>query len=702
MCTAASRAYNGSVNTKEARERAQKLRQLLEHHRHLYHTLDRPEISDAAYDTLRIELETLERDFPELARADSPTRKVGGAPLKQFAKVEHRDSEGQQARMYSMQDAFSEEDLRAWFERLRDYGTKQDAVIDERAGWYCDLKMDGLAVELVYERGTFTQGSTRGNGEVGEDITQNLRTINAIPHTLQPAKSAPPVPPRLVVRGEVFLTTREFERINAEQGTHGGKIFANPRNAAAGALRQLDPAVTASRRLDFYAYGVASNDRRAYPTHSATYEKLNAWGIHTNPEGTLVRSIEDAVAFYRRIEKKRDTLPYEIDGIVVRLNDTTLFDRAGIAGKGPRALVAFKFAAREGTTIVRDIIVQVGRTGVLTPVAVMDPVKVGGTTITHATLHNADEIARLGLYIGDTVIIQRAGDVIPHIEKVLPELRPKDARPFTMPERCPVDHSPVVRDGVAYRCSNPKCGARYREGLYHFVSRHAFDIRGLGPKVIDRLIEAGLVRTAADFFTVQPSEIAVLERLGEKSAEKLVKEIEDRKTVPLERFLYALGIEQVGEETARTLARSFATPPARPAEVLKYMQGWTDDALQALQDIGPSVSASILSWIKDSDHKKLLHDLDAAGVRFPASPKANSNAKSSSLAGKTFVLTGSLEGFTREEAVEAIRSRGGTVTGSVSKKTDYVVAGDDPGSKREKAEQLGVPVLDEAEFRKLL
>ncbi len=689
-----------------AKERIQKLRETVNRHRYLYHVLDKQEISEEALDSLKKELFDLELQFPDLVTPDSPTQRVAGEPLKQFAKVEHRDSEGNPARMFSMQDAFTEADLRAWYDRLRDFLVKQGETIKENEGWYCDMKMDGLAVELVYENSIFVQGSTRGNGEVGEDITQNLRTIEVIPLRLEtPDNNArDPAPGRLVVRGEVFLTKHEFGRINKEQEKKGGKPFANPRNVAAGSLRQLDPSVTAARKLYFYAYGIASHDRMLYPTHAEVCQKLTALGIRTNPEGKVVKSIDDVLAFYHNIEKKREKLDYEIDGIVVRVNDNVLFDKAGTAGKGPRGITAFKFAPREATTIVKDIIVQVGRTGVLTPVAVMEPASVGGTTITHATLHNADEIERLGLKIGDTVIIQRAGDVIPHIEKVLTELRTGKEKTFRMSARCPVDHSPVVRDGVAYRCSNPKCGARYREGLYHFVSRHAFDINGLGPKVIDRLVDAGLVITPADFFTLDVGEVAALERLGEKSAEKLVKEIKERATLPLNRFLYALGIEQVGEETARTLAASFdSDAPTRPVELLGKMRNWTGEYLESLMDIGPAVSASILEWVADKDHQKLLQDLDAAGIRFlRTATSATATTGEGPLTGKTFVLTGSLTGFTRDEAADAIRTRGGSVVGSVSKKTNYVVAGDDPGSKLDKAESLGVTVLDEAAFKKLL
>lgn len=676
----------------------EKLREAINRHRHLYHVLDQEEISAEALDSLKKELFDLETAFPDLVTPDSPTQRVAGHPLKQFVKVEHRDSEGGPSRMYSMQDAFSEDDLRGWHGRLRDFLKKQGEMLTEESGWYADLKMDGLAVGLVYENGVFIQGSTRGNGEVGEDITQNLRTIEAVPLRLEGVNP----PKRLVVRGEVFLTKAEFARINKEQEASGGKLYANPRNIAAGSLRQLDPSITASRKLGFYAYGVASSDRTLYPTHSAAYKMLKELGIRTNPEGKPLRTLDEVITFYRSMEKKREKLPYEIDGIVVRVDDNRLFDKAGVAGKGPRGITAFKFTPREATTVLKDIIVQVGRTGVLTPVAVMEPVSVGGTTITHATLHNADEIERLGLKIGDTVIIQRAGDVIPHIEKVLTELRTGNEQAFTMPNRCPVDHSPVTRDGVAYRCSNPKCGARYREGLYHFASRRAFNIMGLGPKVIDNLVDNGLVATAADFFMLNMSEVAALERLGEKSAEKLLAEIKERTIVPLHRFIYALGIEQVGEETARTIADSFENTPQYPRELLTRMQKWTKEQLEELPDIGPAVAASILAWISDTDHRKLLEGLDAAGVRFSKPTSVVAAKGAGTLTGKTFVLTGTLTGFTRDEAADAIRSRGGDVTSSVSKKTSYVVAGDDPGSKLNKAEKLGVTVLNEEAFKDLL
>lgn len=696
------------MNSKEAQQRAEKLKREINRYRYAYHVFDRSLIGDEALDSLKKELFDLEREFPQFVTPDSPTQRVAGKPLPEFKKVTR---EGRR-RMSSLEDAFSEEDMHAWRERLENYlGRSITAPL------YCDIKMDGLAIELVYKDGVLVQGSTRGDGFIGEDVTQNLKTIEAIPLRLDGSMNSPQegrAPRELFARGEIFLTKKEFARINKEQEKAGLKPYANPRNVAAGAIRQLDPAVSASRKLDFFAYGLVSRDTeegeylRRYPSHSAEYAALRAFGIKTNPHGKSVQTLEEVFAFHAAVKKMREKLPYEIDGIVVTVDDNAVYAQAGIIGKAPRAAVAYKFSPREATTVVEDIKVQVGRTGVLTPVAVMRPVEVGGVTVTHATLHNADEIGRLGLKIGDTVIISRAGDVIPQVMRVLKELRTGKEKEFKMPVRCPVDGSPVVRDGlpagrqgVAYRCSSPVCGAKHREALYHFVARGAFNIEGLGPKIIDRFLDEGLIADAADIFTLEKGDVAVLSGFGEKSAENIVKEAVRKRIATLPRFIFSLGILHVGEETGITLAEHLSRKKriTKPIDLLAVMRDISLEALQEIPDVGPKVAQSIHDWFREPRNTKFLERLEKAGVRIEV---YKSSVTSRKLAGRTFVLTGMLEFMSREAAKEKIRALGGDIAESVSKKTDYVVAGVEPGSKYKKAKELGVKVLGEKEFLKLL
>ncbi len=690
--------------------RVQKLREEINKARYAYHVLDQSLFSDGVLDSLKKELFDLEQQFPELITPDSPTQRVGGKPLPEFQKVVR---EGR-PRMNSLEDAFSEADVRAWYERLQKYlGTKNKEQRTKGSlshTFYCDLKMDGLAVELVYRNGIFVQGSTRGDGFVGEDITKNLKTIEAIPLRLDGSTNSPQVEmsKELIVRGEAFMTKKEFMRINKEQEKKSEKQYANPRNVAAGSIRQLDPTITANRKLDFFAYGIIGREGRDeeflkhYPRRSAEYKVLAGFGFKTNPYGKVVRSLEEIFAFHAEAAKLREKLPYEIDGIVVTVDDNRLYREAGIIGKAPRASVAYKFSPREATTVVEDIQVQVGRTGVLTPVAVMRPVQVGGVTITHATLHNEDEIRRLGLKIGDTVIVNRAGDVIPQVTKVLAELRTAKEKEFAMPTRCPVDGSKVVRDGVAYRCSNPQCGARHREALYHFVARGGFDIEGLGPKILDRFLDEGLIADAADIFTLKKGDIEVLSGFGEKSAENIVAEVARKRTIVLPRFLFALGILHVGEETARVLAEQMASGKeqiTKSTGVLKIFQKLTLEELQEIPDIGPKVAQSIYDWFLEKRNVKFLERLEKAGVQIQS---YKSSVISHTLAGKTFVLTGTLETMSREAAKEKIRALGGSTAELVSRKTDYVVAGAEPGSKLEKARNLGVKILGEKELLRIL
>lgn len=681
------------MNRAEAAARLEKLRALIEEQRYAIHVENREDLSEGALDSLKHELTELESQYPDLITPDSPSQRVAGGVLPGFTKVKHVDEHGKPLPLQSLADVFSLEELEDWHARLTGVLKQEDIEL------YCDPKMDGLAVELVYEKGMLVRGSTRGDGEVGEDVTENLRTIDAIPLKLRGEH-----PPVLIARGEVYMTRRAFKELNDNQEEAGLPLFANPRNAAAGALRQLDSRISASRKLSFYAYGVGMSREGQRATHSGNMKMLRDFGIPTNPEGKAVASLAEAEAFHRALEKKRAKLAYEIDGTVVRVNSTDAYIDAGIVGKGPRAAVAYKFPAMEATTILHDIGIQVGRTGVLTPVAHLEPVQVGGVTVSRATLHNADEIERLNLHIGDTVVLQRAGDVIPKILRVLPELRTGKEKEFTMPETCPADGSPVIRDGVAYRCSNSNCGAQQSERLQHAVSRGALDLRGIGPKILDRLIEAGLVNDVADLFELTEGDLLGLERMGELSAQKAISEIADKKNsgVRVDRFLVALGIRHVGEETARALAQQVSGRVEGRASYTKLWKELKDMSVQELQDIpdvGAVVAASIHTFFADSQHDELPLRLDDAGVGLELMA---ATAGSGPLAGKTFVVTGTLAGMSREEAHEKVRAQGGSVGSAVSASTDYLVAGDKAGSKLKKAEELGVTVLDEQAFIKLI
>ena len=691
--------------------RIRTLRRLLEYHRTLYHTFDAPEISDAAFDALRRELEGFERAFPDLATPDSPTQTVGGEPLAAFQKVTRG------VPMPSLTDAFTPEEVRAWAGRFEAFtGTKLDDLPAPR--FYCELKLDGLAIELVYEDGRLALASTRGDGRTGEDVTGNIRTIREIPHDIE-ALGRWPVPRHLIVRGEIFITTGGLALVNRGEVARGGEPYANPRNLAAGSIRQLDPSIAAARPLRSFQYDIVGPAGDAVPTHEEKHRRLASWGFTVNPENRAVGSLEDAIAFRKRWVAARERLPYEIDGTVIIVNDTARALRGGAVGKKPRGAIAYKFPAREATTVVRAIAVQVGRTGALTPVAVMDPAQVGGITITHASLHNADEVARLDVRVGDTIIISRAGDVIPQIVRVLTELRPARTRVFSMPARCPVDGSRIVKEGAIHRCSNPQCGARHREQLSHFVSRGVFNMDGVGPKVINRLLDEGLIADAADLFTLEAGDLAALPRFGEVSAQKIVSTIQSRKSVPLARFLLALGILHVGEATARAVAQRLtkkdkgppkADPPlaekkkkekepTKPMAVLQAVERLSIEDLQAIPDVGPVVAESIHWWFREPRNRKFLEKLERNGIQISNYQLPISNSEFS---GKTFVFTGVLESLTRDEAKELVRSRGGTVTESVSKATDYVVFGADPGSKLEQAKKLKVKILSENEFRKLI
>lgn len=684
----------------EALERIKKLRHEIQHHRYVYHVLNRQEISDAALDSLKRELSQLERDYPDLITKDSPTQRVAGKALARFKKFRHKIP------MLSLNDAFSEEEFKEWETRIKKLLHPSRNDIE----YFAELKIDGLAVSLVYENGVLKTASTRGDGTTGEDVTENVKTIESIPLSLHnpedhkkerevaqcikkfpnAGRIANHIPHLIEIRGEIYMTKRVFETINREQKRKGLPEFANPRNVAAGSIRQLDPKITASRQLAFLAYDIAGET--ALLTHEEEHALAMLLGFRTAREARVCKNRNEVMRFWQYALRMREKLPFLIDGIVIQINHGKLFDRLGVAGKAPRGALAFKFPAEETTTIVRDIIIQAGRTGVLTPVALLAPVEIGGVTVSRATLHNTDEIERLGVRVGDTVIVGRAGDVIPDVRRVLKKLRPKNAKKFRMPKHfC---GQPVIRrEGeAAHKIPHPeKCELVARERFYHFVSKHAFDIQGLGPKIVDKLIDEKLVQDPADLFLLKEGDIKPLERFAEKSAENLIRAIQEKKEIELPRFLYALGILHAGEETAHDLAEHFGTLAA-------FMRA-EEEGLDAIPNIGGIVAKSIYEWLKNKENTKFVEKLLNAGVR--ATP-AKTKAKKGRLSGLTFVLTGGLKSLTRDEAKEKIRHLGGEVNETVSKNTDYVVAGIDPGSKYDKAKKLGVKTINEKDFLKIL
>ncbi len=665
------------LSKSDAEKRIEKLKKVINHHRYMYHVLDKQEISESALDSLKKELFDLEQKYPNLITPDSPTQRIGREPSKRFKKFKHP------SRMHSFNDAFNEQDMQNWEDRFAKL--INDPLKD---GYYCELKLDGLAMELVYEDGILVTGATRGDGTIGENVTENLKTIDAIPLNLDESKIK--VPKELIVRGEVFLSLKDFKRINKEQERKGLKAYANPRNLAAGSIRQLDPKVTASRKLDSFAYSLVTD--LGQKTHEEEHELLKKFGFKTNPHNRHEKDLKGVQRFRDKWEKGKEKLKYEIDGVVAIVNNENKFNSLGVVGKAPRAAIAYKFSPAEAQTIVEDIIVQVGRTGVLTPVAVLEPVEIGGVTVSRATLHNLDEIRRLGVKIGDTVIVGRAGDVIPDIREVIKDLRTGKEKEFHMPKKCPVCNDKVVKipGQVAYRCSNKKCPAIKREGIYHFVSRGAFNIEGVGPKVVDQLMEAALIRNAADLFFLKKDDLLNLPRFAEKSAQNTVDSIQGSKEVPLHKLIFALGIANVGIETATDLARKFGT-------LDKLAEASVED-LVGVKDIGEVVAKSINEWFEDGYNQKLLAKLEKAGVK----PEPVKVSKSSKFEGKVFVFTGSLDTISREDAEERVRELGGDPASSVSKNTDYVVAGEDPGSKYDKAKKLKVKIIDEKEFLKLV
>jgi len=664
----------------DAAPRIAQLRKELAHHNHRYYVLDSPEVSDAQYDRLMRELQELEASHPELVTEDSPTRRVGGTPAEKFEKVRHL------VPMLSLANVFDDEELSDFDERIR----RQTGLA--KVGYVCEPKLDGLAITLRYEQGRFVRGATRGDGTEGEDVTANLRTIRGLPTELLLQEDGVTAPGAIDVRGEVFISKKDFKRLNDKREEEGEPLFANPRNAAAGSLRQLDPRITASRPLSLYLYEcVPGEGVPAFRSHTEKLAYLRSLGLPVN-RAVAVEDVEGVRAQYRASVEGRHALPFEVDGMVVKVDEEDLRQRLGQVSKSPRWAVAYKFPPEEESTLVESIQVYVGRTGALTPVAHLKPVKVGGVTVSRATLHNEDELRRKDVRQGDTVFIRRAGDVIPEIVKVVETKRPEGTQPFVFPTECPVCHAAATRDdeGAIIRCTGATCPAQLVEKVRHFASRTALDIEGLGEKLAAQLVEAGLVKTFADLFHLTRERLLTLERMGEKSADNLLASIERAKQTTQPRFLYALGIRHVGESTARVLAETYP-------DVRDLYEASMED-ITRVKDVGPTMAAVIHTFFHEPLNRDAIEALLTAGV----APAAARVVKTGLFAGQTVVLTGGMSGMSREQAKEEIERRGGKVSGSVSRKTDLVVAGEDAGSKLKKAQELGVRILDEQGFLQLL
>lgn len=646
--------------SKEIKQRMEKLAGQIDELRYRYHVLDDPEVTDEVYQSLTRELLDLEKKYPEWKPKNSPTERVAGKALDKFIKVEHRN------RMLSLNDAFSPEDMKDWEERIRKLLDTQENPV-----YYAELKFDGLAVSLRYAEGELKIAATRGDGFVGEDITNNIKTIQSVPLTL---------PTSLEIRGEVIMSKNVWQELNQEQIRKNLPPYANTRNAAAGSLRQLDPKIAAERRLQFYGYDIYGKD---FKTHAEVHEELKKLGFRFTKYQKLCKNLDEVFEFYDQVAKEREKLPFNIDGIVVSVNDLDVQKRLGVVGKAPRGMIAFKFSPEQATTMVENIGIQVGRTGKLTPVAHLKPVFVSGTTVSRATLHNDDEIKRLDVRLGDTVVIQRAGDVIPDVVEVLFKLRTGKEKKFTMPKSCPICKLAIERRGVDYFCVNDECPAKNIRAMEHFVS--AFDIYTVGPKILKKFKDEGLISNVVDLFYLKKEDIQSLDRMGVKSAENIVNSIQAHKNITLPKFIYALGILHVGEETAFDLAQRFGS--------LENLMKTSEGELNSIPNIGDVVARSVSDWFKTDANKKLIKDLLSAGV------KINSvKIKKTPLSGKSFVVTGTLKILSREEAKEKIREAGGDWLSAVSKNTDYVVVGENPGSKVDRARELGVRILSEKEF----
>ncbi len=663
------------------KKKIESLREKIRHHEYRYYVLDDPQVSDADFDALMNELKKNEAEHPELITPDSPTQRVGGKPREGFARAKHSSP------MLSLDNAYSEEELRDWERRVHELSGRSDVE------YTCELKLDGMSLALVYKDGFLERGITRGDGSVGEDVTLNVRTVRSVPLSIAKDKlKKAGIPPDFEVRGEMLMPVAAFRKLNEEREKQGLSVFANPRNFTAGTIRQLEPSITAQRRMDYFGYMLLKDGRTYFDRQSKTMDALEAAGFKVNPNRKLARNLGEVWKFIQSWEGRRESLPYEIDGIVVKVDRTALQQELGFTGKAPRWAIAYKFAAHGAVTKVEDIVPQVGRTGKLTPVAWLKPVPIGGTVVSRATLHNMDFIDELGVKIGDWVEVERGGDVIPKVVKVVEDKdHPRGHKVFKMPAHCPVCGGNVVRtEGEAdHRCVNANCPAKLQGTILHFASRHVMDIDGLGEALVNQLTERGLVKNVADLYRLTKDDLLKLERMGDKSAENVLGEIEASKELPLERVIYGLGMRFVGERTAQFLAEHFGS--------LDAIMNASPEELEEVNEVGPRIAESIVEFFGDEHNRKLVADLRKAGLTFTGQKKE----KGTKLAGKTFVLTGTLTRHTRDEAKKMIEDAGGRVSGSVSKKTDYVVAGADAGSKLDKARELGVPVIDEEEMEKL-
>jgi DNA ligase (NAD+) len=668
------------MSSKDVKKKIENLREEIRRHEYFYYVIDRPEISDADFDKLMRQLKDLEAEHPELLTADSPTQRVGGKPREGFVKVSHSSP------MLSLDNTYNEEELRNWERRVHELTGRSDV------DYVCELKLDGMSLALTYEDGRLARGVTRGDGSVGEDVTLNVRTVRSIPLSIpkdQLKKAGMPLD--FEVRGELLMPTAAFKKLNEERERNGLATFANPRNFTAGTVRQLDASVTAQRRLDFFPYILLQNGRTYFDHHSKTLDALDAAGFKVNANHKLVHSMAEVWSFIQQWEEKRESLPYEIDGIVVKVDRTALQDELGFTGKAPRWAIAYKYAARGGVTKLENVRWQVGRTGKLTPVAELAPVAIGGTTVRNATLHNMDEIERLGVRIGDWVRVERGGDVIPKVVEVDKE-HPRGDQEIEAPEKCPVCGTKVVRtEGeVDYRCVNANCPAKLLGTILHFASRGVMNIDGMGEALVTQLTDKGMVKNVADIYALTKKDLLGLDRFADKSAQNIIDEIEQSKKLPLERVIYGLGIRMVGERTAQFLAEHFGS--------MEALESASVEELQDVNEVGPRIAESIVEFFSIAANRKLVERLCEAGLTLTGQKKQ----RGTKLAGKTFVLTGTLSHFTRDEAKKMIEDAGGTVTGSVSKKTDYVVAGADAGSKLDKAKELGVAVIDEKQMEELI
>jgi len=658
------------------------LREKIRYHEHRYYVLDDPEISDAEYDKLLNQLKKIEAEHPELVTPQSPTQRVGGKPREGFVKVAHSSP------MLSLDNAYSEEELREWERRVHELSGRTDVE------YVCELKLDGMSLAVLYEDGFLARGITRGDGSTGEDVTLNVRTVRSVPLELDAAtlKKAG-LPSSFEVRGELLMPLAAFRKMNEGREEQGLATFANPRNATAGTVRQLEPSITAQRRLDYFTYQLFKDGRTYFDRHSKALAALKAAGFKVNPNHRLVKNLDEALKFIQQWEEKRDSLPYEIDGIVIKVDRIALQNELGFTGKAPRWAIAYKYAARGGVTQIEGVLVTVGRTGKLTPTAMLKPVAIGGTTVSRATLHNMDFIDRLGVKIGDWVEVERGGDVIPKVTKVVEDKQhPRGTKTFQMPKSCPECGGHIVRtEGEAdHRCVNANCPAKLRESILHFAARSVMNIEGMGDVTVNQLTERGLVKSVADIYSLTEKKLLTLERMGEKSAQNILQEIEGSKRLPLERVIFGLGIRFVGERTAEFLAEHFGSMDAIVNASLEQ--------LQEVNEVGPRIAQSIVEFFSEAKNRELVERLRQAGLTL----KGVKKERGTQLAGKTFVLTGTLARHTRDEAKKLIEDAGGKVAGSVSKKTDYVVAGEEAGSKLDKARELGVAVIDEAGMEELL